>query len=137
MDADDCIICSPAPENLLLREPRGVVLLDDPVRVGHVLVGASQHVDGLHELPAAVAGDVLSLASEVAAKIVSSVGAQKVYVAAVGDKDKHFHVHLIPRYAEDAGLGPFIFGSDGWVGTFDSDPSEVSALLLHEQITSG
>jgi diadenosine tetraphosphate (Ap4A) HIT family hydrolase len=134
VDTDTCIICSPSPENLLLKETRGVVLLDDPVRIGHVLVGASQHINGLHELPPQVAGDVLSLASEVASKIVSLTGAQKVYVAAIGDKDKHFHVHLVPRYPEDANLGPYIFGSSGWVSTFGIDASQVSAEDLHAQI---
>ncbi|GAA3939221.1 hypothetical protein GCM10023085_20860 [Actinomadura viridis] len=135
MEGEDCIICSPAPGSLLLRESRGVVLLDDPVRVGHVLVGASEHVDGLHDLPPAVAGDVLSLAADMAAEIVGLTGAEKAYVAAVGDKDKHFHVHLVPRYAGDAGLGPHIFGSSGWVGTFGSDPSAVTAEDLHARLS--
>lgn len=134
MDVLDCIICHPSPDNLLLRESRGTVLLDDPVRVGHVLVGASEHAESLHNLASAMAGAVMSLASDVAKEIVSSTGAEKVYVAAIGDKDKHFHLHLVPRYADDSGLGPFVFGPEGWVGTFGADPSAVSADQIRERI---
>lgn len=134
MDEDLCIICNPDPANLILKEERGVVLLDDPVRVGHVLVGASEHIDGLHALPAKAAADTLALAAEMAATIVENTGAEKVYVVAVGDKDKHFHVHLVPRYPQDAGLGPFVFGANGWVGTFGDEPSDIDAESLYSKL---
>lgn len=113
-----------------------MVLLDDPVRTGHVLVGASVHADGLHAISAEVAADVMSLARDVAATIVAETGAEKVYVAAVGDKDKHFHVHLVPRYADDPGLGPFIFGDSGWVGSLPADPSTAGWPQLLESLKS-
>src|SRR5437870_1418007 len=111
MSDKPCILCNPDPSALLFRSEKGVVILDDPIRVGHVLVGAPVHVDGLHALPPVDAGNMLSLAADVARIVVDETGAEKVYVAAVGDKDKHFHVHLVPRYGNDDGLGTYIFGN--------------------------
>lgn len=134
MPAETCIFCNPDPANLILTSARGIVLLDDPVRVGHVLVGATVHEDGLHSLPPDKAADTMSLAAEVAREIVALTGAEKVYVAAVGDKDKHFHVHLIPRYKDDAGLGPHIFGGKGWVGTLGQDPAKGDEAEVRSRI---
>lgn len=125
-----CIICNPSPEALLFRNELGVVLLDDPVRVGHVLVGAPEHASSLHDSAPASAASMMRLAAEVAATIVRETGAAKVYVAAIGDKDHHLHVHLVPRYDEDESLGPFVFGDAGWAGTFADDPAAVSAEEL-------
>jgi len=110
--------------------------LDDPVRAGHVLVGAREHGDCLHEISAEAAGDLLSLASDVARVICQKTNAQKVYVAAIGDKDKHFHVHLVPRYPDDPGLGPYVFGSSGWVGALKADPAAETADDISDAIKS-
>lgn len=122
----NCILCNPTQEALVLRSDRGVVILDDPVRVGHVLVGSPEHSESLHDSSPAAAAAMMGLAAEVAASIVQETGATKVYVAAIGDKDDHLHVHLVPRYETDANLGPFVFGASGWVGTFSDDPSAVT-----------
>ncbi|MEV1109142.1 HIT family protein [Micromonospora sp. NPDC049751] len=117
---DQCIICSPAEDVLVFRDERGTVLLDGPVRPGHVLVGANIHAPFLHDITGESAAELLSLSQVVAKIIVEQTGAEKVYVVAIGDKDKHFHFHLVPKFAADASLGPYVFGANGWAGTFES-----------------
>ena len=60
------------------------------------------------------AADLMVTARRIAAELVPLTGVSKFYVAAVGDVDLHFHIHLLPRKPETPGLGPFIFGAEGW-----------------------
>ena len=136
---DDCIFCNLKEEVLIYRGDDGIVILDDPIRPGHVLVGARVHGESLHDLSAEDAASVLRLANRVAKLIVSLTGAIKVYVAAIGDKDKHFHVHLLPKMPNDPNLGPSIFGPNGWISFLPSspDPQELNQINtgLREALT--
>jgi diadenosine tetraphosphate (Ap4A) HIT family hydrolase len=98
------------------------VVLDDPVRPGHVLVGARVHGESLHDLSAEDAAGVLRLANRVAKSIVSLTGAAKVYIAAIGDNGKHFHVHLLPKMKGDPNLGPYVWGANGWISFLPPKP---------------
>jgi len=127
--SDRCIFCDVTDDAVVYRDHNGIVLLDDPIRPGHVLVGARVHGESLHDLTAEDAAGVLRLANRVAKAIVSSTGAAKVYVAAIGDKDKHFHVHLLPKFNGDANLGPHVFGASGWAGTLPAvDSAELGRV---------
>jgi diadenosine tetraphosphate (Ap4A) HIT family hydrolase len=95
------------------------------VRPGHVLVGARSHRESLHDLTPDEAADVLRLANEVATAVVGFLGLEKTYVAAIGDRDKHFHVHLLPKAATDPGLGQFVFGEDGWISFLPPSPDSL------------
>ena len=59
-------------------------------------------------------------ARRIAAELVPRTGVSKFYVAAVGDVDLHFHIHLLPRQPETPGLGPFIFGAEGWASMIEA-----------------
>ncbi len=122
--AEKCIFCEPDPEALVFDGEDGIVLIDYPARPGHVLVGIREHHPDLHDvLPEEVAA-MMRLAIETSRQIVSLTGAEKTYVVAVGDKDRHFHVHLIPKMGSDPSLGPYVFGSESWASFL---PSEVDA----------
>lgn len=120
---EQCIFCNLKENALIYRDEDGIVILDDPVRPGHVLVGARVHAESLHDLSAEDAAAVLRLANRVAKSVVSLTGAKKVYIAAVGDKDKHFHVHLLPKMDGDPNLGPHIFGANGWISFLPPTPN--------------
>ena len=120
--ADQCIFCNVKDGALIHQDEDGVVILDDPVRPGHVLVGSRVHGESLHDISAEDAAAVLRLANRVAKAIVSLMGAVKVYVVAVGDQDKHFHVHLLPKMEGDPNLGPYVFGPQGWISFLPASP---------------
>jgi diadenosine tetraphosphate (Ap4A) HIT family hydrolase len=122
-----CIFCNVTDDALVCRGADGIVILDDPIRPGHVLVGARTHGESLSDISEDDAAAVLRLANRVAKVIVAETGAAKVYVAAVGDKDKHFHVHLLPKMQADPNLGPYIFGEKGWMSFL---PSAVDGLAV-------
>jgi diadenosine tetraphosphate (Ap4A) HIT family hydrolase len=131
MDAE-CIFCNPKNGSVLYQDEDGIVVLDDPVRAGHVLVGARAHAESLHDLSPEDAASVMRLAHRVAKSIVVLTGAIKVYVAAVGDKDKHFHVHLLPKLRDDPSLGPYLFGPKGWISFLPAAPEAADLMRVND-----
>jgi diadenosine tetraphosphate (Ap4A) HIT family hydrolase len=127
---EDCLLCNPKEEALIFRGADGIVILDDPIRPGHVLIGARNHGASLHDISSEDAAAMMRLANIIAKVIVSETGAEKVYVAAIGDKDKHFHVHLIPKMESEPKLGPYIFSNNGWASFLppENDPIQQSGL---------
>lgn len=119
-----CIFCNVSFENLVFKNDEGMVILDDPVRPGHVLIGARSHGESLSDISEEDAATMMKLANRTAKYIVDALGAEKVYVAAIGDKDKHFHVHLLPKLPGDPNLGPCIFGAEGWIKFLPPKPSD-------------
>ena len=130
---EQCIFCNVKEDALVYRDVDGIVILDDPVRAGHVLVGSRVHGESLHDISAEDAAALMRLANRVAKSIVSLTGATKVYVAAIGDKDKHFHVHLLPKAEGDPNLGPYIFGANGWISFLPASPDSAEV----DRITQG
>jgi len=118
-----CIFCNTQDDALIYRDEDGIVVVDDPVRPGHVLVGARVHSENLTDLTAQDAAGLMRLANRVGKRIIALTGAQKLYVTAIGDKDKHFHVHLLPKFVDEPNLGPHIFGPAGWISFLPSAPN--------------
>lgn len=126
--SEACMFCNVDERVLIHRDDDGIVILDDPVRPGHVLVGSVVHGAYLHDISEEAAAGVLRLANRAAREIVATTGAERVYVAAIGDKDRHFHVHLVPKLTDDPNLGPYVFGANGWIGFLPALPEDDPAL---------
>lgn len=111
----DCRICATAEDAVLVRTETSMAFYSpEPVAPSHLVVAVRAHRPLLTDLGAAEAFDLFGLVREVAITASSAMTAEKFYLAAVGDVDKHFHIHLLPKQRDDAGLGPFIFGPAGW-----------------------
>jgi diadenosine tetraphosphate (Ap4A) HIT family hydrolase len=67
---------------------------------GWTMVTSERHVRGFYDLDA----EELSLLLPLAARIVdaqrSALGAQHAYQMSLGEALRHFHLHVIPRYAD-------------------------------------
>ncbi len=132
---DKCILCEPAPEALVYHGDDGVVLVDGPCRPGHVLVGIKGHYPDLHDVPADAIASMMRLAVRTSKEIVTRTGATKTYVVAVGDKDRHFHVHLIPKMAADPSLGPHVFSEKGWASFLPAKLDEQEHRRVIQELT--
>jgi diadenosine tetraphosphate (Ap4A) HIT family hydrolase len=113
-DTSDCIFCNPDPNSLVYSGEDGTIVVDHPFAEGHVLVATKRHLPDLHDLEPDDAASMMRLAARVSRKLVSEYRAMKTYAAAIGDKDRHFHIHLLPKSVDSESLGPYIFGDKGW-----------------------
>lgn len=118
----DNIFLQATPEDTIYNGKLGYIILDAPLRPGHVLVAIKSEVKDLHEANPNELSDMIKLAQMTSSAIVEELGCEKTYMVAIGDKDPHYHVHLLPRFSSDPSLGPGVFGSDGWGQNFPAEP---------------
>jgi diadenosine tetraphosphate (Ap4A) HIT family hydrolase len=92
--------------------------LDGPCPIpGWLVLTAERHCRALHDLDAEAAAQLGPIAQRVAAAQRSVLGAEHVYAFALGDALHHFHLHLVPRFADTP---PRLRGR----GAFDATPAE-------------
>jgi len=96
------------------------------IKKGHFVVATKDHVSTFSELDEAEATDLISLALKLAKTAQRIVGAEKYYLASIGDLDPHFHIHLLPKMADDPPMGKHIMLETGWKG-------EVGQIVTHDQ----
>lgn len=111
MKQEQCIFCKIAageiPSATIYEDEDFRVILDiEPASKGHALILPKEHYANLFELPDELAAKALVVAKKVITKMEKIVGCEGYNVVqnngvAAGQTVFHFHVHLIPRYAED------------------------------------
>jgi diadenosine tetraphosphate (Ap4A) HIT family hydrolase len=117
MAGQTCTICDwPEEETLAISAEAKAFFVRKPARPGHIAVATRAHRPRLQDASSSEAAAVLALARDIAAAAEPVLGIEKFYLAAVGDVDPHFHVHLLPKAADDPKLGPFLFSAVGWQG---------------------
>ncbi len=107
MTIESCVGCDlvagtrAVPGGLLLREG-GFALhaLADPSPVrGWLVLTSERHARAWYDLSPGEAAALGPLAGRVMAAQRSALGAEHVYAFAIGDVLRHFHLHLVPRFA--------------------------------------
>ena len=111
MRDENCIFCKIAngeiPAATLYEDDDFRVILDlGPASKGHALILPKEHAANLFELPDEIGAKALNVAKKVGGKLYRSLGAAGLNVVqnngeAAGQTVFHFHIHLIPRYADD------------------------------------
>lgn len=111
MKQEQCIFCKIAageiPSATIYEDEDFRVILDiEPASKGHALILPKEHYANLFELPDELAAKALVVAKKVITKMEKIVRCEGYNVVqnngvAAGQTVFHFHVHLIPRYAED------------------------------------
>lgn len=111
MRDENCIFCKLAngvfPTNSIYEDDNFNVILDNgPATKGHALILPKEHYKNLYELPEDVAGEAFKLAKRLAIKMTDKLGADGFNIVqnnneVAGQTVFHFHMHLIPRYAND------------------------------------
>ncbi|MBJ6760297.1 HIT family protein [Myxococcaceae bacterium JPH2] len=67
---------------------------------GWVVLSSERHVRGWYDLEDDVARELGPLTAKVMRAQRAVLGAEHVYAFAIGDVLRHFHLHLVPRYAD-------------------------------------
>ncbi len=108
----------PLPGGALLREG-GFLLhaLTDPTPLrGWLVLTTERHARGWYDLDERELGALGPLAARAMAAQRAALRAEHVYAFAIGDVVKHFHLHLVPRFADTPerlhGRGCFDGGPD-------------------------
>ena len=108
----DCVFCKIAdgqiPASTVYEDEDCVAFMDiGQVNPGHVLVAAKRHAQDLYALDDAQAAAVARGVARVARAIRAAFAPEGLSVyqangAAAGQTVFHYHVHLVPRFANDA-----------------------------------
>lgn len=111
MKQENCIFCKIAageiPSATIYEDEDFRVILDiEPASKGHALILPKEHYANLYELSDELASKALIVAKKVITKMTGIVGCDGYNVVqnngeAAGQTVFHFHMHLIPRYADD------------------------------------
>ena len=135
MKDSQCIFCKLAngdiPTNTIYEDADFRIILDaSPATRGHALILPKEHYVNLFELPEELAGKAIILAKKMAAVMKERFDCDGVNIVqnngeAAGQTVFHFHMHIIPRYADD---GQII----GWKPT---SPSEEELTEIKNALT--
>ena len=108
---ENCIFCKIAsgeiPSATLYEDADFRVILDvGPASKGHMLILPKQHFANICEMPEELTGKAFILAKHMAEKMEKTLGCDGINVLqnnheAAGQTVFHFHIHLIPRMAND------------------------------------
>lgn len=115
---EDCIFCAIAarsgPAEVIEADEHAVAFLDiAPATRGHTLVIPRRHADNLLEIDPEDLQHVARMAQTVARRMPEALGCDGVNLLnscgpAAWQTVFHFHVHVIPRYADDPLKLPWI-----------------------------
>ena len=110
MKNENCIFCKIAageiPSATIYEDADFRVILDiEPASKGHALILPKEHYANLYELPEELASKVLVVAKKVVTAMTEVLGCDGYNVLqnngeVAGQTIFHFHLHLIPRYAD-------------------------------------
>ena len=127
---ENCIFCKIAageiPSNTIYEDDSFRVILDlGPATKGHALVLPKNHYADLFEIPEDVLADAAKVAKKMAGTMKEKLSCDGLNLVqnngeAAGQTVMHFHLHIIPRYAND---GQHIL----WKPTSPS-PEELAAI---------
>ncbi len=108
---EECVFCRIVKGELpcyrLYESELVLAFLDiNPVTRGHALIIPKRHVERLGQLSEEEVKEVFSAAAEIAEASLSALGAKGANFwvnqgSIAGQVVKHFHVHVVPRYAEE------------------------------------
>jgi diadenosine tetraphosphate (Ap4A) HIT family hydrolase len=90
------------PGGVLLRDAGFVlhVLADPSPLRGWLVLTSERHARAWYDLSPAEAAGLGPLAGRVMAAQRAALAAEHVYAFAIGDVLRHFHLHLVPRFAD-------------------------------------
>lgn len=115
---DDCIFCAIAartgPAEVVEADDRAIAFLDiSPATRGHTLVIPRRHAKDLMEIDADDLAHVAKMAQSIAKRMPEALDCDGVNLlnscgALAWQTVFHFHMHVIPRYADDPLRLPWI-----------------------------
>lgn len=104
------------------------------IKRGHFVVAVKEHIPTFTGLSPEQASDLFAYALKLAKVAERLLGAEKFYVAAIGDKDHHFHIHMLPKQPGDAPMGRHIMLDEGWKGEVGQTVTDADVRSFVERL---
>jgi len=125
---DECIFCN-YEKKYVIKETEFAIATYFPraIKRGHFVVAVREHLPTFTELNCEQVKEVFSLALDISKVVKNLLGCEKMYLAAIGDKDLHFHIHVFPKNESDSPMGIHIMADSGWKG-------EVGEIVLEDEV---
>ena len=135
MKHENCIFCN-YESKYIIKETDLAIATYFPraIKKGHFVVAVKEHLPTFTDLSVEQAKAVMELALDISKVMEKIVGAEKTYIAAIGDKDLHFHIHLFPKLKTDKPMGIHIMTDSGWKKEVGQEVSEQEVQELIEKI---
>jgi histidine triad (HIT) family protein len=115
-----CDLIHGAGEVSICYEDREAIAFMDiqPVNAGHVLVVSRRHYENLEDVPAELAMHLFRIATKLVPAVKKVAKAEGINIvvnsgSAAGQDEPHYHVHVIPRCANDGFDIPLPFQGSG------------------------
>lgn len=112
MRNENCVFCKilnkEIPSTRLYEDEDFVIILDiGPATFGHALIVPKEHYENIYAMPTKLLEKSICLAKEWGEKLVKAFEADGLNLVqnnglAAGQTVYHYHLHLIPRYENDA-----------------------------------
>ena len=114
---DNCIFCN-FDKKYVISENKHAIATYFPraIKKGHFVVAVKKHIPTFTELDIEQARDIIDLALKLAKVAEQILNTEKFYIVSIGDKDHHFHFHLLPKQKTDTPMGKHIMLDEGWKG---------------------
>ncbi len=103
-----CIFCHGIKEEQILTTTKNFIVIYDinPIQIGHLLIISKEHYKNIQDVPPAILTELIMLEQQLTQIIENNFDVLGVSIISnngrVMDEGTHFHVHIIPRYANDA-----------------------------------
>lgn len=121
----DCIFCNFEAKYIITETSLSLATyFPRAIKKGHFVVAVKDHLPTFTDLNEEQVKDLSALALKLAKVAQKIVGAEKYYLVAIGDLDRHFHVHLLPKLVTDEPMGKHIMLESGWKGEVGQNVSE-------------
>ncbi len=130
MRKEDCLFCKilngDIPSTTVYEDESFQAILDvSPAARGHVLILPKKHAADLFELPGEDASKIMILAKKIAGALKTAYHCDGINILqnngeAAGQTVFHFHVHVIPRFKDDA------VDIEWEKGQLPEDPTEIA-----------
>ncbi len=132
----NCIYCNRTEKiaGLMIEvcnlEVSDVFFMRDQTYKGRCVIALREHADEIFELSDDVRNKFFSEMNQLCKVLADIYKPEKINAAAFGDKMKHFHFHIVPKYVDGPEFGTtFIMAHENPVKLTDAEYEEAVAKI--------
>jgi len=134
-EQNDCIFCNFEDRYVIAQTDLSLATyFPRAIKKGHFVVAVKEHLPTFTDLNEEQIKDLSALALKLAKIAQNLIGAEKYYLAAIGDLDRHFHIHFLPKMPTDTPMGKHIMLESGWKGEVGESVSEDDVMQFIQSL---